>query len=209
MKKTVIALIWSLLPVLAQAQEDNIFYLMPSFGQGLVFFKGQSSPVPGQLNICAVDNTLRFLGDEGEEMTSDDNASVARVVIDGVGFLHYKDAYYRLYPVTMDSGYAVLRKVTLKRENMQDSYGSMSKTTSSKQYRKMVADGISYDLSEAYDMSEKLFLFKGKNILPFNKKSLLGCFPASKAAIEGYLSAGHPIPVTPEEAAALFRAVNL
>ena len=198
MKKTVIALIWSLLPVLAQAQEDNIFYLMPSFGQGLVFFNGQSSPVPGQLNICAV-----------EEMTSDDNASVARVVIDGVGFLHYKDAYYRLYPVTMDSGYAVLRKVTLKRENMQDSYGSMSATTSSKQYRKMVADGISYDLSEAYDMSEKLFLFKGKNILPFNKKSLLGCFPASKAAIEGYLSAGHPIPVTPEEAAALFRAVNL
>ena len=39
---------------------EDIYYLMPSFSQGTIYFRGQM-PAQGELNICAVDNSLRFI----------------------------------------------------------------------------------------------------------------------------------------------------
>ena len=44
---------------------DDVYYLMPSFAQGMVYLRGQG-PAQGKLNICAVDNTLRFIDDNGQ-----------------------------------------------------------------------------------------------------------------------------------------------
>ena len=37
----------------------DVFYLLPEFRQGMVYFSDQG-PAQGNLNICAVDQTLRF-----------------------------------------------------------------------------------------------------------------------------------------------------
>ena len=211
MKKILLLLSLCLVTVVSHAQDDAL-YLMPSFGQGLVFFNGQSAPVPGNLNICALDNTLRFIGDDGNELVANDNASVARVVIEGVTFLRYKDAYYRLYPVTLESGYAILRQVKLERPGNQDSYGTLTETSSSRAYRSISSDGVSYDLEQArqfpHTVTEILFLYKGKSILPFNKKNLGSCFPSQKASIEAYFKEGHRVPDTLEEAQAMFKVLQ-
>lgn len=45
------------------------YYLMPEFAQGTIYFIGQG-PAEGKLNICAVDNTLRFLDKSGKEVVA-------------------------------------------------------------------------------------------------------------------------------------------
>ena len=51
------------LPAFCQKEGNSIpaeiFYLMPEFGQGNVYFKGRT-PFPAQLNICAIDGTVRY-----------------------------------------------------------------------------------------------------------------------------------------------------
>ena len=74
----------------------DVFYLLPEFRQGMVYFSGQG-PGQGELNICAVDQTLRFM-DKGEELSSSAD-NILRVVIDTVVFVHVDGAFYRLYPV--------------------------------------------------------------------------------------------------------------
>ena len=76
----------------------DVFYLMPEFGQGMVYFTGQA-PAQGKLNICAEDHSLRFLDDKGEEMSSKAD-NIVRVVIDNVVFVRDDDAFYKIVPVT-------------------------------------------------------------------------------------------------------------
>ena len=46
----------------------DVFYLLPEFRQGMVYFSDQR-PAQGTLNICAVDQTLRFM-DKDQELSS-------------------------------------------------------------------------------------------------------------------------------------------
>ena len=65
---------------------NDVYYLMPKFGTGYVYFSGQA-PVKGQINICAVDNTLRYM-DKGQEIVADAGSNVLKVVIEDVWFIH-------------------------------------------------------------------------------------------------------------------------
>ena len=37
----------------------DVFYMLPEFGKGMVYFSDQG-PAQGEMNVCAVDQTLRF-----------------------------------------------------------------------------------------------------------------------------------------------------
>jgi hypothetical protein len=75
---------------------DSVYYLMPRFDQGYVFLRGQM-PAQGKMNICAVDNTLRFLDDNGTELSSGED-NILKAVIGNVSFLRSQDVFYRQYP---------------------------------------------------------------------------------------------------------------
>ena len=47
----------------------EVFYMLPEFGQGMVYFSDQGS-AQGKMNICTVDQTLRFLDKDGQELAS-------------------------------------------------------------------------------------------------------------------------------------------
>lgn len=46
---------------------DEVYYLLPSFAPGYVYFIGQP-PAQGLLNICALDQSLRFKDKSGKEL---------------------------------------------------------------------------------------------------------------------------------------------
>lgn len=203
------------LPLAAGAQEtpsrsipDDVYYLMPSFGKGYVYFIGQP-PAEGLLNICALDNTLRFKDKNGQELAATNDDKVVKVMIDTVVFLRNKEVYYRMYPVNGDLGIALKREVQILRDAHQDSYGTVSRTSSVKEYGSILSDGIAYDLGGKpypHTVSETLFLYEGLNVHPLTRRTLRKFFPDRKAEIDAYFKAGGTLPDKVEEALPLLKA---
>lgn len=201
------------LPLGAQEQTRggipaDVYYLMPSFGQGMIYFRGQL-PAQGQLNICALDQTLRFLDKSGKELAASNMENILKVQIDTVSFLRFEDAFYRLYPVAADMGVAVMREVKIQANVKQGAYGTTSQTSAIKERSTMYVDGAVYNLTDdkpvAYETSEWLYLYKADEIFPLNKKNLKKLFPARKDQIDAYFKAGNKVPGTVGEVVELIR----
>lgn len=180
---------------------DSVYYLMPRFGQGYVFLRGQL-PAQGKMNICAVDNTLRFLDDKGAELSSGED-SILKVVIDNVTFLRHQDVFYRQYPVKADVGVALCRKVLIIRDQKVAAYGGTSQTSSTKEYSTLYADGVTYNLNDdkvyPFEITETICLYKGDAVYPLTKKSLRKIFASHKADIDAWFQAGNSMPRTVEK----------
>ena len=198
----------------AMAQENDktiggipvdVYYLMPEFGDGMVYFSGQR-PAEGKLNICAVDNTLRFM-DKGKELSAASDDNVVRVRIDTVNFMHTQGVYYRMYPVTAGIGLALRREVRLKQGAKTGAYGTTSQTSSIQEKSTLYADGVAYSLSgtHQYEVSETLYFYKGDEILPLNKRNLRRLFPSHKEDIDAFFKLGNSLPTTTAELLPLLR----
>jgi hypothetical protein len=198
----------------AQAQNkgipNEVYYLMPGFGQGYIYFRGQA-PAQGQLNICAVDNTLRFIDKSGQEMVASNADNVVKVLIDTVVFLNHQGVYYRLSSVGPDMGLALRRDVKILSDVKQAGYGTTSQTSSIKSYNTIYSDGAVYNLEEGktypYEVTETLFLFKGDTVFPLTKKNLRKLFPGKKEQVDAYFSAGGTVPETLPEARVLLQSL--
>lgn len=180
---------------------------MPDFAEGMVYFNGQR-PAQGRLNICAVDNTLRFMDKNGKEMAASDIDNVAMVKIDTVTFIHNQGVFYRFYPVGTGFGIALKREVKTFKGAKQGAYGTTSQTSSIRESSSMYVDGVAYNIygPVPYDVSEILYLYKEEVIYPLNKRNLKRLFPARKADIDAYFVAGNTVPETVSDAVSLLRS---
>jgi len=182
---------------------DDVFYLMPSFGEGMVYIRGQI-PAQGQLNICAVDNTLRFKDKSGQELVAKDVDNILKVTIDGVDFIRDNGAFLRLYPAAGAVGLALKREVTFLRDVKAGAYGTTSQTTSVTEYSSVISDGLVYELNKSkeypYRVYETVFLYQNGEVMPLNKRSLKKCFPEKKAFIDEYFKSHKSAPDTLTEA---------
>ena len=202
-----------LLPWAAAAQNpehgnipDDVYYLMPSFGEGTVYFRGQP-PAQGQLNICALDNTLRFIGPDGKELAATNPENISRVQIDTVIFFYNREVFYRQYPVSWDMGVALRRNVRIMTDAKPAAYGGTSMTSSVREYSTVYTDGTSYKIEGRtdypYDVQERVYIYKGDSVYPITKKNLKKLCPEKKEEIEAWFKAGNDVPDTVEEAKAL------
>ena len=173
-----------LLAGLSAGAQDT--YLMPSFGQGMIYFRGQA-PAQGKLNICAVDNTLRFLDKSGKELVASNADNILKVQIDSVVFIRYQDVFYRMVPVTADMGVAVRRDVKILKDMKQAGYGTTSQTSSIRTYNTIYSDGAVYNLEEGKsypcEVTETYWLYKGDAVFSLSKKNLRKLFPSKKDQI--------------------------
>ena len=137
------ALLWAASALNAQDKvgiTKEVFYLMPEMAQGSVYFKGKS-PANGEINICAVDNTVRYFDKSGNELAVEIDDTMTRVVIDGVIFVPYDGVFLRLYPFGEDCGVAVRRNVLVLSDSKVASYGMESQTTAVTNVIGFSADG--------------------------------------------------------------------
>ena len=187
----------------AQSIPDSVYYLRPAFGQGMVYFYGQS-PAQGKLNICALDNTLRFIDNNGTELAAADSKDILKVVIEGVTYLHSGGIFYQLFPAATEYGIALERTVTILRDVKTGAFGTTSQTSSIREYSTFYADGVAYNIGSdkvsPYTVSETLFLYRGTSVMAFNKRQLKRLFPERKADIDAWFKAGNALPETVPEA---------
>lgn len=193
----------------AQAQQripDEVFYLMPSFGQGMVYLRGQG-PAEGKLNICAVDNTLRYLDDDGKELAAASHDNILQVRIDTVTFIRYQNAFLRLQPVSGDTGIAVEREVRIIKDAKQGAYGTTSQTSSIKEYNTLYTEGVAIELNQnreyPYKVSETIFVYKGDNVLLPTRNNLRKLFPTKKEEVDAWFKSNRHFPQESDEASAL------
>ena len=211
MKLRAIVFALLLLAASAMAQEKKapngisaeVYYLMPQFSEGTVYLRGQR-PLQGKMNICAVDNTLRFIGPDGEELSATEDGDIVKVRIDSVMFLRDHDIFYRLYPLSSEMGVALQREVRIFWDAKEGAYGSVSQTSSIQQYGIIHSDGSTHTLSGLkeypYSVSETLSIYKEGAIYPITRKNLRKLFPAHKDEIDAWFKAGNKLPETVSEA---------
>lgn len=212
MKKIMILLLALGTSLLLKAQEpvqkgmpDSEYYLMPSFADGYVFIRGQV-PAQGKLNICAVDNTLRFIDKDGTELAASDPENILKVVIDTVSFIHDNNVFYRMYPVSADMGVALERRVCIIRDQKETGYGGKSQTAAVREISSIYTEGMFFKLDRdkeyPHEVFEEISLYKGNLVFPLNKRNLRKLFPAHKADIDAWFKAGNALPKTVEDAKA-------
>ncbi len=206
----------TLAPLALQGQEKSVdripdedFYLMPSFTQGIVYLRGQA-PAQGMINICSADQSLRFLDDNGTELSANDQSAIVRVQIDTVWFVRSGGAFYRLYPVNDGIGIALRRDTRIAHDVKRGAYGSKDQTSSIRQYSSLYTDGGVQQLNSnqlvSYSVTETICLYCRDAVAKFNKANLKKLFPAHKDDIEAYFKSGKKAPATAEAARELISA---
>ena len=168
----------------------DVFYLMPEMTSGTLRFQDRS--VNGKFNICAVDQTLRFLNEKGVELALDNDEELLQVTFPNVSFIHADHAFYRLYPVSNAAYVAVKRDVTVMTDTKRASYGMDSQTTAVQEVGVLDAGGHVINFNDVreypYQMTEMAFLYRNGRIVPFSKRNCLKCFPQKKAEIEAWFA---------------------
>ena len=187
----------------------DVFYMLPGFAQGMVYFSDQG-PAQGEMNICAVDQTLRFKDKDGQELASGAD-NITKVVIDTVVFVRIDGAFYRLYPISDDLTLAFRRDVEILRDVRKGAYGTESRTSSIREVGTMQTDGVMYTLNRAanypYNVTENCFLFQAGDVAPVNKRSLRKRFPARKDELDAWLKS-HALPKKLDETRAFLARLN-
>ena len=177
---------------------NDVFYLMPKMTQGTLLFRDKS-PVNGQFNICAVDNTVRFM-DKGKELAMENDESMLEVVFHDVAFLHRDGTFYRLYPVSDEAFVAVKRDVLIMNDIKMASYGMESNTTAVDNIETFNMPGRTLELSAMkdipYRMTETAALYRKGSIISLTKRNLTKCFPDQKAEIEAWFAANKKLDPT-------------
>ena len=190
---------------------EDVYYLMPSFGQGMIWFSGQG-PAQGKLNICAEDNTLRFLDDQGREVVAANIDNVLKVQIDTAVFVRSGGVFYRILPVSDEMAVALRRDLDIMRDAQQGAYGTYSRTSSIREHSTLYADGVAYSLEKSkkypYSVSETCFLYVGGEVVTFNKRNLRKQFPDRKADLDAWLKAGHSLPEKLEDVQAFLSRLS-
>ena len=191
-----------------QGLPPEAYYLMPEFKPGMIYFNG-SVPAQGKLNICALDNTLRFIDKSGKEMEATGIDNVIKVKIDTVFFMRSGGLFYRMYPVHGDVGVALKRDVKFINEGKTGAYGTTTQTASVRENNSVYADGIAYEIRKdkeaKYEIVETLYLYKGDDVYTLNKNNLRRVFPDKKAEIDAFFKARNPIPSTLPETLELLK----
>ena len=199
MKRVFVSLVAALFGLCAGfAQEtktsipEDVFYLMPKFGTGFVVYEGQA-PVRGLINICAIDNSVRFKDSNGQEMAADNAGSIQQVVIDNTSFARNgNQGFARLVSVSPggEVAVAVTRNVTVLTDSKRGAYGMESQTTAVQEYAGFSSDNRMYQLDDVrefpYRMSETASLFKDSSFMPINKRNCQRVFPNAKDKIDAY-----------------------
>lgn len=152
---------------------EDVYYMLPSFANGTVFFSDRA-PAKVLMNICAWDQTLRFIDRNDNELRLANEDNITLVQIDSVSFRRINKEYYRVIPVTSNIGIAVKRRF-IYHDKPQNTTGAI------------VQKKGEYKLSdfdfEAYD---EMNIYRGDNVYPVTQKSLRILFPSKKREISSY-----------------------
>ena len=164
---------------------DSVKYVLPSFKPGRVVYKnGEYSN--GVLNISTIDMSLRFIQDDGQEMSVANIDEVDRVTIGGILFLRQQNGFYGIVEQAGDVCLCVEKRMIFD-DTKSGAYGRRSSTTNLKEMHSLHSEqGVDFDLSGEvrYTIREKALLYRDGRMYAPGKRQFLRLFPDKKDVIE-------------------------
>ena len=180
----------------AQEPLDSLIYAMPQFVNGTVVFDNGGSS-NGNVNICIVDQTLRYIDPaSGDTLVVENNGGVVRVIA-GKRVFYRNGAYFiELMEMYGDIVLGLQRSTTLVNVVQTGAYGMASTTSSINSYRKDDSRGnidvknIDEQYRDNHSYKTSVYLLKDGKFFTATKKNLQKLFPAGKAQIEAWFKDG-------------------
>lgn len=163
-------------------------YQLNNFSDATVQFKdGKLSR--GRINICLVDNSVRFIDDGGDTLKLSNAHQVMRIVVEDTVFLQVQDCFIKQLLVYGQLFLGEQKILTLEKAELEDGYSSIPATSTAKIGKMVDIDpNRVYEVETQFDytLTGKLVLSDGTDIYPSRLSSFIKLFPEKKKSIREY-----------------------
>ena len=175
---------------LVRALPKDIAYLLPEFSDGVVdFTDGTSSP--GRINICNLDNSVRFINTAGDTLLLSGADRVSRVIVNGTVYAKVADqGFLRQKAVYGSKSLCERKKLAIDETKSDAGYSGLPPTSMAKSAKMAEVDYDRMDTGERelkYRLKTDVVLTDGENVYTSKLSSFNKLFPASKKAAKAFM----------------------
>lgn len=167
----------------------NIVYLMPEFSEGTVdFTDGTSSP--GKVNICNLDNSVRFIHSSGDTLMLANNNKVSRVIVNGTVYAKIDGVFLKQAAVYGSVSVCERKQLSVEEIQPDAGYSGIPATSTA---RSTKLSQVDYDRMETgeielkYRLKTDVVLTDGKEIYTSKMSTFSKLFPESKKQIKTFV----------------------
>lgn len=209
MRRIFTVLLFVLISIVAIGQDDvdTLFYVRPAFDKGYVFMD-EGSVQAGTINICNIDQTVRFIDMMGDTLVMDGSEKAIRVTIGSTTYYRFRDRFTEMVDYAGDVALGLQRQIVQIDNAKVGGFGSSSVTSSVESYGYDSMTGLYFKhidfLPENWSYSNRFVLYKDEKFYLANKKNFLKCFPEKKDIIEIFVGKDKKALSTPEKVKELF-----
>ena len=210
MKRLLISALMIVLGTVAFAQDDEVdtlFYVRPAFDKGYVFLE-DGGIQQGVINICNIDQTVRFIDPMGDTLVMEGSEKALKVSIGQTTYYRFKDRFTEMVDYAGDVALGLQRQAVQIDNAKVGGFENASATASVESYGVDAMTGLYYKhidfLPENWSFSNRFVLYKDEKFYLANKKNFLKCFPDKKDIIEAFTGKDKNALGTPEKVRELF-----
>ena len=214
MKRLLISALMIFLGTAAFAQDDEVdtlFYVRPAFERGFVFLE-EGGIQQGVINICNIDQTVRFIDPMGDTLVMEGSERALRVSIGQTTYYRFKDRFTEMVDFAGDVALGLQRQAVQIDNARVGGFENASATASVESYGVDAMTGLYYKhidfLPENWNYSNRFVLYKDEKFYLANKKNFLKCFPDKKSIIETYTGKDKNALGSPEKVKELFEKMK-
>lgn len=167
----------------------DVAYFMPSFKEGtLIYTNGSKST--GKLNICLVDNSVRFVNDSGDTLLMANAANVSRVLFGDTLLLHTKDCFVKQIAICGSKSISLRKQFKFESPETGAGYAGVPKTSTATTASAREMGGIfafEYDVEIPYELKTDYVLTDKDKIYSAKLSSFTRLFPEKKKEIKQFV----------------------
>lgn len=171
---------------------ESVSYFLPEFEESAVFFNDGTSS-SGKINICLVDNSIRFIQETGDTLLLSSYERVLRIQVADTVLTKANDCFVKQIVIYGNKSLGERRRLELETEQeKQGGYGSLPPTSTAKTGNLIRLDPtrkfeITTEMS--YSFRKDYVLTDGMKVYPASTSAFTRLFPEKKKEIKNFIKA--------------------
>jgi hypothetical protein len=167
--------------------------MLPQFTDGKVKLTN-GEVFEGKVNIHALTQSIRFIGDKGDTLALDDDSIVSSVSAGSYFFIKDKRFYVQILNTDGNVSLGLTRTITLGSEVLEGAYGGKNEVSSIQKVNVHVSENKLQHIKNGsvlrFDYRENIYLVKDSRLYIPTKKNFVKFFPSKKDFVEEQFDSG-------------------
>lgn len=168
-------------------------FMLPQFTDGKVKLTN-GEVFEGKVNIHALTQSIRFIGDKGDTLALDDDSIVSSVSAGNYFFIKDKRFYVQILNTDGNVSLGLTRTITLGSEVLEGAYGGKNEVSSIQKVNVHVSENKLQHIKNGsvlrFDYRENIYLVKDSRLYVPTKKNFVKFFPSKKDFVEEQFGSG-------------------